>query len=395
MRKVVIAGVGMVPFGKYLERNLKSLSKEAIDKALLDTGISKKYIEAGYVGNSVAGVITGQDTIRGQVILNSYGLGGIPVFNVENACASGSTAFHLGWLGVSSGMYDCVLILGAEKMTHPDRNQTFKAFRGGVDVEAMADEIRNEDTSKSVFMDIYAQFARNFMERTGLTKTHLAKAAVKNHYNGSLNPYAQYQQSRTFEEVLNDRLVSEPLTRMMCAPVSDGAAACILCTEEFLKKHSNKPPIFVEATVTKSTNVQKENDGLGVVALAAQTGYKMAGFGPEEIDLFEVHDTTIAAELMAYESLNLCPTGEIGNWIDQEYTTIHGHKPVNVSGGLITKGHPLGATGVGQIVELVWQLRGEAGKRQLEKQPKTALAQNAGGILGAENAACAITILKR
>ncbi|OLO36347.1 hypothetical protein BTR23_15875 [Alkalihalophilus pseudofirmus] len=394
MRNVVVAGVGMVPFGKYLDRNLKSLSKEAIDKALLDTGITKNYIEAGYVGNSVAGVITGQDTIRGQVILNSYGLGGIPVFNVENACASGSTAFHLGWLGVSSGMYDCVLILGVEKMTHPDRSQTFKAFRGGVDVEAMAEEISNEDTSKSVFMDIYADFARNFMDKSGLTKSHLAKAAVKNHYNGSLNPYAQYQQPRTFDEVMNDRLVSEPLTRMMCAPVSDGAAACILCSEEFLKKHSNKSPIYVEATVTKSTAAKGE-DRQGVVAFAGQAAYEYAGIGPEEIDLFEVHDTTIAAELMAYNSLNICSLDEIGHWIDHDYTTINGKKPVNASGGLITKGHPLGATGVGQIVELVWQLRGEAGKRQLIKQPKTALSQNAGGILGTENAACAITILKR
>ncbi|WP_100400998.1 thiolase family protein [Bacillus sp. FJAT-44742] len=396
MRKVMVAGVGMVPFGKHFDETLKTLSNNAIDKALRDADIPPSLIEAGYVGNSVAGVITGQDTIRGQVILCNYGLGSIPVFNIENACASGATAFHLGWLGVASGMYDCVLVLGTEKMTHEDRNRTFKAFHGGVDVEAMEEQLRNEDTSKSVFMDIYAGFARDFMKNRNVTRHHLAKAAAKNHYNGSLNPNAQYQKARSTEEILSDRMVVDPLTRMMCAPISDGAASCILCSEEILKKHNNHQiPVTVKATVTTSTDLRNNDDFPGVITAAGEAGYEMAGIGPEDIDIFEIHDTTIAAELMAYEYLKICPAGEAGSWIDKEYTAINGPSPVNPSGGLITKGHPIGATGVGQIAELVWQLRGDAGKRQIPNQPQVALAQNAGGILGNENAACAITILQR
>ncbi|WP_218970552.1 thiolase family protein [Alkalihalobacterium alkalinitrilicum] len=191
MNEVVIAGVGMTQFGKFIDRGLKDLGTEAVNKALNDAGIQKEAIQAAYVGNAVAGVVTGQETIRGQVVLKSAGIGGIPIFNIENACASSSTALHLATIGIKAGMYDCVLVLGVEKMTHEDRNIMFKSFEGGLDVEEMKHILDQSTGAHSVTMDVYASIARKFMYQSGVTKEHLAMVASKNHTNGSLNPYAQ------------------------------------------------------------------------------------------------------------------------------------------------------------------------------------------------------------
>ena len=390
MRRVFIAGVGMTAFGKYLGLNWKQLSREAVANALADAQLGKQDIQAAFVGNASAGVLFGQENIRGQVVLQASGIGGIPIFNIENACASSSTAFHLGWMSVASGAYDCVLIHGVEKMTHPDKTKSFLALQGGVDQDKLVEQ-RTDNPSRSIFMDVYAEMAMAYMNKYDINSLHLAMVAAKNHCNGARNPYAQYRQARTPEEILADRMVVQPFTRYMCAPITDGAAAVIICSEHFAnKKQMKKPYIRVEASVTLSTDPARP----GVIVKSARRAYEAAGIGPEEIDVFEIHDTTAAAELMAYEDLGLCSPGEAGKLISDGITMLQGAKPVNPSGGLEAKGHPIGATGLGQIVELAWQLRGEAGEKQIDGA-KTALAQNAGGHLGNENAICNVTILAK
>ena len=391
MREVLIAGVGMTPFGIFLNRTSKDLTKEAVEKALADSGISKEDIQAAYVGNSVAGVVTGQETIRGQVFLKDVGIGSVPIFNIENACASSSTAFHLASVGIASGMYDCVLVVGVEKMTHEDKSITFKAFEGGLDVEENAEKLKQSSGKHSIFMEVYASEARKYMKANGVKKKHLAQIAAKNHTHGSLNPYAQKRIPKSIDDVLNDRLIVEPFTKSMCSPVSDGAASLILCSKDFFKR-INKKPVYLAASVVQSADPLKQNEA--VIKRASQIAYEQAGIGPEDVDVFEVHDAAASAELVAYEELGLCRSGEAVKLVEENITARSGTKPVNVSGGLIAKGHPVGATGLGQIIELVWQLREEAGEKQLPTRPIIGLAQNAGGHLGHENAACTITIVK-
>lgn len=388
---VVIAGVGMTKFGRFLERGLKSLGKEAVNAALEDAGITLDDIQAAYVGNSIAGVVTGQESIRGQVVLRSMGIGGIPVINIENACASSSSALHVASIAIKAGMYDCVLVLGVEKMTHEDRNVMFKAFEGGVDVEDMRELIENSPGNRSILMDIYARKTRKFMEKTGVTKEHIAMVAAKNHYNASYNPYAAFAKPKTVEEILEDRLIVEPFTRYMCSPITDGAAAVILCSERYAKKLTNKPVYIAATTILASKDTS--DDEPNVTEETANKAYEAAGVGPEDLDVIEIHDAAAAAELMAYEDLGLCKVGEAGKLIEDKVTHMNGPIPVNTSGGLVGKGHPVGATGIGQICELTLQLRGEAGNRQV-KNAKIALAQNAGGMIKDENAVASITILK-
>lgn len=393
LQNVVIAGVGMTRFNRFYDRTLKDLSREAVQKAVDHSGISQKEIEAAYVGNSVAGLINGQETIRGQVLLNENNIGGIPIFNIENACASSSTAFHLAYASIAAGTHECVLVVGAEKMTHEDRIRTFKAFESGLDVELYAEQLNNRDHSHSVFMDVYAQNAKNFMNKTGITQRHLAMISAKNHTNGSLNPYAQYQKAQTVEDVLQSRLITDPFTKLMCSPVSDGAAAMILCSESYGKKLTTKP-ITVASSIVRSSKKER-GPGEGVIERASRAAYEEAGISPGDLDLVEVHDAAASAEIIAYEELGLCTSGDVLKFVEEQKTHLNGLIPVNVSGGLEAKGHPIGATGLGQIIELVWQLRGEAGDRQVPNNPKVGLAENAGGYLNDENAACTITILKR
>ncbi|MCF8566859.1 thiolase family protein [Alicyclobacillus tolerans] len=400
MQDAIVLGVGMTQFGKRPDATLKDLTREAVLAALSDAAIEKSAIEAAYVGNSVAGITTGQETIRGQVVLRPLQIEGIPIFNIENACASSSTALHLASVGIRAGMHDCVLVLGVEKMTHPDRNITFKAFEGGVDVEELQQyqiqDAPDGTPSRSIFMDVYAKAAREYLQQFGATPWHLAQIAAKNHANGALNPYAQYRFVMSPEDVLKDRMVVDPLTRSMCAPISDGAAAVILASPRFARQMT-RTPVVLAASAVKSTHRKTLSDP-GVIHRTSQTAYDAASLGPQDIGVFEVHDTTAAAELMAYEELGLCSAGEAARLVDENRTALGGATPVNPSGGLECKGHPIGATGLGQIVELTWQLRGQAGPRQVlhrGEPPLVALAQNAGGHLGIENATCAITILQR
>ncbi len=397
MRQVVVVGAGMTRFGKHQDRSMKDLAREAVENALRAAGIEKEAIEAAAVGNAVAGLITGQECIRGQVVLREMGIGGIPVINTENACASSSTAFHLAWLYVASGMYDTVLAVGMEKLFHPDKKKTFNAIGSAIDLE-LADEFARQMSgeqaagageSRSVFMDYYANLARAHMARHGTTREQFARVAAKNHTNGSLNPHAQFQTPRTVEDILAAPLIAEPLTRMMCSPIGDGAAAVVVTTAEKARQLTPKP-VYVRASIVASSQ-QHAADEPGIVTNAAQKAYKMAGIGPEEVRVVEVHDATAPAELIVYEELGLCRVGEGGKMIDDGVTKLGGRVPVNPSGGLLAKGHPVGATGVAQISEIFWQLRGEAGKRQVPGA-RVGLTENGGGVLGNENAVASVHI---
>ena len=397
MRQVAVIGAGMTRFGKHQDRSMKDLAREAVENALRAAGIEKEAIEAAAVGNAVAGLITGQECIRGQVVLREMGIGGIPVINTENACASSSTAFHLAWLYVASGMYDTVLAVGMEKLFHPDKKKTFNAIGSAIDLE-LADEFARQMSgeqatgageSRSVFMDYYANLARAHMARHGTTREQFARVAAKNHTNGSLNPHAQFQTPRTVEDILAAPLIAEPLTRMMCSPIGDGAAAVVVTTAEKARQLTAKP-VYVRASIVASSQ-QHAADEPGIVTNAAQKAYTMAGIGPEEVRVVEVHDATAPAELIVYEELGLCRVGEGGKMIDDGVTKLGGRVPVNPSGGLLAKGHPVGATGVAQISEIFWQLRGEAGKRQVPGA-RVGLTENGGGVLGNENAVASLHI---
>jgi acetyl-CoA acetyltransferase len=404
MRDVAIVGAGMTRFGKFLERSMKDLAREAVQDALKSAGVEQQAIQAAVVGNAMAGLVTGQECIRGQVVLRDMGIGGIPIVNTENACASSATAFHLAWLYVASGMYDVVLALGMEKLYHEDKTVSFKAIGSAVDVEFVQQMMAAMKASKSssegkpgepgksrsMFMDFYAMFARAHMEKYGTTKEQFAKIAVKNHYNGSLNPHAQYQHACSLEEVLASPVVAEPLTRLMCSPIGDGAAAVILTAGDRAARYTTKP-VHVRASVLVSGE-DPEPDKPGITTRAARKAYEMAGIGPRGINVAEVHDASAPAELVICEELEFCQPGEGGKLIDDGVTTITGRLPVNPSGGLLSKGHPVGATGVAQISEIFWQLRGEAGKRQVANA-KVGLTENGGGMVRNEAAALSVHIL--
>jgi acetyl-CoA acetyltransferase len=403
MREVAIVGAGMTRFAKHLDRSMKDLAREAVEGALKSAKVDKSALEAVAVGNAMAGLITGQECIRGQVVLREMGIGGIPVINTENACASAATAVHLAWLYVASGMYDVVMAVGMEKLFHEDKKKSFAAIGSAIDVELMqqtlakmkeATKDSGEGTgagqSRSMFMDFYAEFAREHMRKYGTKKEHFAKVAAKNHTHGSLNPRAQFQTPRTIEEVLASPVIAEPLTRMMCSPIGDGAAAVILTSADMAKKFTTKP-VYIKASVLGSGKDRNPGEP-EVTERVARQAYEVAGIGPEDVDVAEVHDASAPAELIIYEELGFCKPGESACLIDEGATALGGRLPVNPSGGLLAKGHPVGATGVAQIAEIFWQLRGEAGKRQVEGA-KVGLTENGGGMVRGEAAALAVHIL--
>ena len=411
MRQVAIIGAGMTRFGKFLDRSLKDLGREAVEEALGSAGMEKSEIEAAVVGNAAAGLITGQECIRGQVILREMGFGDIPIINTENACASSSTAFHLAWLYVASGMYDVALALGVEKLYHEDKRRSYQAIGAAVDVELVqqilarmqeeaAAKAKEPATtapggtgagqSRSMFMDIYAALARNHMQKYGTTKEQFGRVAVKNHYHGSLNPHAQYRERYTLEEILNSPPVAEPLTRLMCSPIGDGAAALIVTTAEKARQYTTKPVLVRASVLGSGKDLAPDEPTAG--ARVARRAYEMAGIGPEDLNVIELHDATAPAEIVIYEELGLCGLGEGGRLIDSGYTELGGKAPVNTSGGLLSKGHPIGATGTAQICEIFWQLRGECSDRQVEGA-KVGLTENGGGMVRGEPAALSVHIL--
>lgn len=403
-----IVGTGMTQFGKFPERGLKDLSKEAVDAALADAGIAASDVQVAIVGNAVAGLITGQECIRGQVVLRESSIGGIPIYNVENACASSSSALNLAWMQVASGSVDVALAVGVEKLTHEDKRKSLEAFSAAVDVDFVRQIIEamqstapkngdkeakgnggGEAKPKSMFMDIYAAAIRAHMSQYGTTPEQIAQVCVKSHKFGSLNPRAQYRNEMTLDEVLESREVAWPLTVPMCAPIGDGAAAVVVTSAEFAKARGLDGP-KVAASVVLSGRLPTAQEEMAEVR-AARAAYEMAGVGPDDIDVAEVHDATSAAEILAYEDLEFCPRGDGGKLVEEGATDLGGRIPVNTSGGLCSKGHPIGATGVAQVVEIVEQLRGHCGDRQVEGA-RIGLTQNGGGFLGNDAAAQAVHI---
>ncbi len=403
-----VAGVGMTHFGKFLDRGLKSIGGECITEAIKDAGIEASDIEVAYMANAAAGLVTGQECIRGEVVLRGIGIGKLPVINVENACASGSTAIHEAAAMITAGVYDVVLVAGTEKLYHEDKARSMGAFSGAVDVENLAEIIatlqkraaesgatkasEGAGKKRSMFMDIYATVARAHMEAYGTTAEHFAMVSAKNSFNGSLNERAQFREALTVEEVLNAPMIAEPLTRPMCSPIGDGGAAVILVSERKAKELGLTNPVKIASCVLHSGWDKTEGDMMSAGELCANEAYEQASVGPDDLHVVELHDASAPAEILTYEVLGLCPKGEGGPLVESGATALGGRLPVSTSGGLLRKGHPVGATGVAQIVELSEQLMGRSGKRQVEGA-KIALAHNGGGSIGTDVAAQVVSIL--
>ena len=407
MRDVAVVGIGMIKFDRHPEKGIKDLVRESVEKALKDADIHPQKLEAAYVGTAAPGIMTGQEQIKAQVTLSAMGIDTIPMYNIENACASSSSAFNLAWTAVGAGVYDCALVVGFEKLYDKDKMKSFMALGTAVDIEMAMTHLENfqkkqgntesiisgeSGKSKSIFMDMYAYYTKMYMERCGLTQEHCAKVCVKSHKNGAHNPHAQYQKEVTLDEVLNSGDVSFPLTRMMCSPICDGAAAAIICSREKAAQFTSKP-IWVQGSVVGSGRITDDLSDTLTKRLGPKV-FETAGVGPEEIDVIEVHDATTPSEIITLIELGICPPDEAAQWIDEGYLEIDGKNPSNTSGGLASKGHPIGATGMGQIYEIVQQLRGESGKRQV-MNPKIGMTHNGGGILGIDAAAMALHIFKR
>jgi acetyl-CoA acetyltransferase len=393
MRAVVVAGVGMTAFGKFLDRNVKSLVGESVQAAIKDAriGDSDKGIETIYYANTAAGILQGQHSVRGQHAMREAGLNGIPLINIENACASGSTALNQAWLSVASGYVDVALAVGAEKLYHPDKRLTFAAMGSALDQDCLAEiyaDLGADTGDQSVFMDVYAKAATEYMQRTGATQEDFARVAVKNHDHGALNPKAQYRSRFTLDEVMSARKISGPLTLPMCSPIGDGSAAVIVTTPEIAERWGAEP-ITVLATMTGTS---KPGVGGQLVPDVAKRAFDWAGINPSDVDIVECHDATSPAELIVMEELGLAEPGGAVEMVRKGETSIGGRLPVNTSGGLESKGHPIGASGLAQIVELTEQLRGRCGQRQADG-PRIALAENAGGYMGPDAAVATVTIL--
>jgi acetyl-CoA acyltransferase len=365
---VYAAGVGMTLFAKQPARTLKDLAAEAARDSLEDAGVEVGEVQACYFANAVAGSITGQEMVAGQVVLRPLGLQGIPVFNVENACASAASAFHLAWQAVGAGLCDVALAVGAEKMTHPDKARSFAAIGGSVDVDTIPADL---PADHSFLMDLYAQAARDYMEASGATVEDFAAVVVKNQLHGMRNPLAQYGSELSIADVLSSRLIVSPFTLLMCSPISDGAAAAVLVSRDVARRIGRTTRVAASA-------VRSAGDGIKVSELAAGAAYAMAGLGPKDVDCAEVHEAAASAELVLYEQLGFAPEGEGPALIRSGATRLGGTLPVNTSGGLLARGHPIGATGLAQIFEAVRQAGGRAGGRQVERARVT-MAQNAGG----------------
>jgi len=386
VRAVSIAGVGGIRFGKYGDRSLRVLGEEACIKAIRDAGMTPRDIQVAYVGN-LAQWEWGQGLLIGHYVLREIGLTKIPITRVENGCATGSNAFHEAWYRVATGACDIALAFGVEQMTVASSEKILSVFTGRQHAE------RGGDMGNSA-PGLFGLLARRHMEEFGTTREQIAMVAVKNRKYGSMNPEAQLTRALTLEEVLKERMICDPLTLPQCCPRGDGAAAVVLVAGKIARKY-NSIPISVAASVQVSGTYPDDRSYtfFDTDVRAAEAAYKMAGLGPEDIDLAEVHDCFSVAEIVHYEDLGFCRKGEGGRFIDEGHSGIGGKIPVNTSGGLLSKGHVIGATGISQIIELVRQLRGQAGRRQVEGA-RVALQHNGGGFIHTDTASCFIHILR-
>jgi len=381
MREVAIIGVGSTVFGKFPERLPYELGAEAAWAALQDAGIPPKDLQFAYCANLYGGMVIG------QAVLGEIGVTDIEQTNVQNACAGGATALRRAWWDIASGLYNAGIVIGVESITtSPIAGKLITPAKG--------------DISGELGMNMVARFAlsqRRYMDMFNISLEQIAKVSVKNHHHGCLNPYSQYKKELTIEEIINSRPICEPITLLQCCPSTDGAAAAVLVSRDLAKKYKNKP-VMVAASVLKSGDYSfrwKDMTFSDMTYKCAKEAYEMAGLGPKDINVCELHDAFAVNELQHYVELGFCKRGEEARLIEDGITEIGGKLPVNASGGLLSKGHPISASGIAQVAELVWQLRGQAGKRQVA-DARIGLAHVAGGeVAGLESGAVAVHILKK
>lgn len=377
--RVMVAGIGVLPFGKHIDRSLTSMAADAAMLALRDAGVAQNEVGMGIFANVLAPKLFGDFTL-GQYVFARLGITRIPVFNVENACTSGSTAFYLGCMAVRSGEADIVLVIGAEKLYQA---QAGLLNSGNTDVDTLLGMV----TPAS-----FAMRARRHMHEFGTTPQQMALVAVKNRKHAQHNPLAQYREPMDLAQVLASPMVADPLTRLQSCPIADGAAAVVLCSEKVGKRLGCRVGVRAAVLVSGSYDNPQDMVRWETDYRSASDAYERAGLGPKDLDLVECHDAFSIAEIMHYEGLGLCPVGEGGRYVESGAASLGGAVPVNVSGGLLSRGHPLAATGVAQVAELTLQLRGQAGLRQVAGA-RVALAECMGGDLAADTKSATILIL--
>ncbi|NCG40024.1 MAG: thiolase family protein [Actinobacteria bacterium] len=418
---VWIVGSHSTAFGKYPDKTFKDLTRETVLGVAADGFVDLADVDFAYVGNCLAGAGFGQEMIRGQAWMIELVDEGhfperVPVMNVEGACATASMALHSAFKDIKSGESDIVLAVGVEKTYLPGADQDpeikaqmFDLFARAVDQEdlpRLEQHYRQVSESSGVpfetgpgrtlFMDTYAMQAAVHMQRYGTTQRQIAAGAAKNHNYGALNPLAQYRFETSIDAVMEDREISYPLTRAMCAPIGDGAASALVVSEDVfagLPESVRARSVRIAANSMSGGKYRSVNEP-GLSRIAVDKAYKASGIQPKDVDVAEVHDATSFCEIYQAEMMTLCPEGEGGAFVESGATGPNGVGPINTSGGLVSKGHPVGATGLSMIYELTTQLRGEAGQRQVENA-RVALQENGGGVIGLEEAACSVVLLER
>jgi acetyl-CoA acetyltransferase len=395
MNDVVILGVGMTSCGKFDGRDLYDMTRISVTDALKDAGITKDQVQAAYCGNLMPPwdfkeeSIINSAGIIGQALLRPLGIDAIPIHNTRNACATGGAAFQLAYMDVASGFHDCVLVTAAEKGYMKDRELYLRI---------MSPPLKPGETllRHSAPVEQHSKRCRAFMQKYGLTKEQIAWVCSKNHINASLNPLAQYRKPYTVEEVLADKPVAEPFTRVMCAPNSDGGGAAILCSKKFARKYTTKPIYAATSVMLKGREVY-DPDQPALDERCAREAEERAGVSPADIGVAELSDAVAWTEITAYWGAGFCKKEDTPAFIDSKATALNGKHPVNTSGGMMSRGEPFGATGMLQIAEIIWQMRGQCGERQVAGPPKVGLSQISGGWQdwNSEDASCATAIFKK
>jgi len=379
MRDVCVIGTGMIPFGKYPDKTLAEIGWPAVKEAIIESGVPHKSIDAVYCGTALGGMLAGQR------VMKTLGLTGMPIINVENACSSSSSALAEAWTAVASGRHDIVLVVGVEKLTK---------FGGGT----LPLEREDWEVNQGMVMPaLYAMRAKRYMHEYGLTARQLAEVSVKAHDHGALNPNAQIRKRVTVDEVMSSRPVADPFTLWHCCPTGDGAAALVIASVDFARAQKSNPVRIAAAEVTSGiyTNGYRDMTWAELTARGAREAYEMAGVGADDVDVAELHDAFTIAELMYYEAFGFCERGHAYELLSSGATSLGGNICVNPSGGLLSRGHPVGATGAAQAVEIVRQLEGRAGAHQVEGAKVGIAHATGGGIAGLDHGACSIHIFVR
>lgn len=379
MRDVCVIGTGMIPFGKYPDKTLAEIGWPAVKEAIVESGVPHKSIDAVYCGTALGGMLAGQR------VMKTLGLTGMPIINIENACSSSSSALAEAWTAVASGRHDIVLVVGVEKLTK---------FGGGT----LPLEREDWEVNQGMVMPaLYAMRAKRYMHEYGLTARQLAEVSVKAHDHGALNPNAQIRKRVTVDEVMSSRPVADPFTLWHCCPTGDGAAALVIASVDVARAQKSNPVRIAASEVTSGiyTNGYRDMTWAELTARGAREAYEMAGVGPDDVDVAELHDAFTIAELMYYEAFGFCERGHAYELLSSGATSLGGNICVNPSGGLLSRGHPVGATGAAQAVEIVRQLEGRAGAHQVEGAKVGIAHATGGGIAGLDHGACSIHIFVR